>query len=102
MNSRISKLGSLALAAVLTVGASAGVAFAQEAKQDMKSAGHETKNAAQDAGNGIKSGTEKGYDKTKAGTKKAYRKSKHGVKKALHKTKKTLDPHANSQDASHQ
>lgn len=46
------------------------------AKQDMKSAGHETKNAAKDAGSGVKKGTKKGYHKTKKGVKKAWHKTK--------------------------
>ena len=102
MKLRLTKLSTLALAATLSLGVAAPIAFAQEAKQDMKDAGHETKDAAKDTGHGIKTGTEKGYDKTKSGTKKVYHKSKHGVKKAYHKTIKTLDPHANSQDANHQ
>lgn len=93
MNARISKLGSLALAAALTLGTSAFAAtpYQDGTKQDMKSAGHETKNAAVDTGHGIKTGT-----------KKVFHKTKHGVKKAYHKTAKTIDPHANSQDANHQ
>ena len=93
MNNRLVKLGTFTLAAALTLGASAFAAtpYQDGTKQDMKSAGHETKDAAVDTGHGIKTGT-----------KKAYHKTKHGVKKAFHKTKKTLDPHANSQDANHQ
>jgi len=105
MNFRISntKLGTLALAAALTLSASAGFAYAQDgAKQDMKSAGHDTKDAAVDTGHGVKTGSEKAYHGTKHVTKKAYHGTKHGVKKAYHKTAKTVDPHANSQDANHQ
>jgi hypothetical protein len=91
MNFRTStlKLGTAALAALLSLGS----AMAQDSnpKQDMKSAGHDTKNAASETGHGIASGT-----------KKAYHKTKHGVKKAYHKTANTLDPHKNSQDAHHQ
>jgi hypothetical protein len=93
MKHRLVKIGAFTLAAALTLGASAFAAtsFQDGTKQDMKSAGHDTKNAAVETGHGIKTGT-----------KKAYHKTKHGVKKAFHKTKKTLDPHANSQDAHHQ
>jgi len=80
----LKKLSGFALAAVLSVGVSAGFANAQNdsgAKQDMKSAGHETKNAAVDAGHGIKQGTKKAYHKTKRGT-----------KKAAHKVHNTVDP----------
>jgi hypothetical protein len=101
MKSRILKLSSLALAAALSIGATSTLAVAQ-AKQDMKEAGHDTKDAAKDTGHGVKTGTEKGYDKTKSGTKKVFHKTKSGTKKAYHKTVKTLDPHANSQDANHQ
>lgn len=88
------KYGSFALAIALAWGPSASTLLAQtdgSAKQDMKSAGHETKNAAIDTGHGIKKGT-----------KKAFHKTKHGVKKAYHNTANTLDPHKNSQDANHQ
>ncbi len=94
MNVRNLKFGTLALATALAFGTSTATAFAQtdgSAKQDMKSAGHETKDAAVDTGHGIKTGTKKGY-----------RKTKHGIKKAYHKTANTLDPHKNSQDANHQ
>ena len=103
MNARShSKFAALFLAASL-VAATPVKSYAQDgAKQDMKSAGHDTKDATEDAGHGIKTGTEKGYHKTKSGTKKAYHKTKHGVKKAGHNIKKTLDPHANSSDANHQ
>ncbi len=97
------KYGTLALVAALSVGASTGLAQTDSSpKHDMSAAGHDTKDAAVDTGHGIKSGTEKGYSKTKHGTKKVYHKTKHGVKTAYHKTVKTLDPHANSQDANHQ
>jgi hypothetical protein len=93
MKHRLARIGTYTLAAALTFGSAAFAAtpFQDGTKQDMKSAGHETKNAAVDTGHGIKTGT-----------KKAYHKTKHGMKKAFHKTKKTLDPHANSQDANHQ
>ncbi len=65
--------GALILAAALSVAVPAA-AMAQTsdsgAKQDMKSAGHETKDAAKDTGHGIKQGTKKSYHKTKHFTKK--------------------------------
>jgi hypothetical protein len=76
------KLSGFALAAAMTVSMSAGIASAQNdsgAKQDMKSAGHETKDAAVDAGHGIKQGTKKAYHKTKRGTKKAAHKVHNAV-----------------------
>lgn len=78
-------LSSLTLAAALTLSVS-GFALAQPqsdtgAKQDMKSAGHETAHATKDAGHGISKGTKKAYHSTKTGTKKAYHKTGHGVKK---------------------
>ena len=94
MNARTSKFGTFALAAALTLSASAIPAFAQtdgSAKQDMHAAGHDTKNAAVNTGHGIKTGTKKGYHKTK-----------HGVKKAYHSTANTLNPHKTSEDANHQ
>ena len=87
-----SKAASCILAATLVAGFTAPLAFAQDGtKQDMKSAGHETKDAAVDTGHGIKTGT-----------KKAFHKTKHGLKKTGHKIKKTVDPHDNSQDAHHE
>ena len=78
------KLSGFVLAAAMIVSMSAGIASAQNdagAKQDMKSAGHETKGAAVDVGHGIKQGTKKAYHKTKRGT-----------KRAAHKVHKTVDP----------
>jgi hypothetical protein len=94
MNNRLAKIGTYALAAALSLSLSTAAfaaPFQDGTKQDMKSAGHDTKDAAVETGHGVKTGT-----------KKAYHKTKHGVKKAYHKTIKTLDPHANSQDAHHQ
>ncbi len=65
--------GVLFLSAALSLTLPAAAAFAQSdsgAKQDMKSAGHETKDAAKDTGHGIKQGTKKAYHKTKHATKK--------------------------------
>ena len=78
------KLCGFVLAAAMTVNISAGIASAQNdagTKQDMKSAGHETKGAVVDVGHGIKQGTTKVYHKTK-----------HGTKRAAHKVHDTVDP----------
>ncbi len=65
---------TLILTAALSLTLPVAAAFAQSsdsgAKQDMKSAGHETKDAVKDTGHGIKQGTKKGYHKTKHFTKK--------------------------------
>lgn len=53
------------------------------AKQDMKSAGHETKDAAKDTGSGVKKGTKHAYHSTKRGTKKAWHKTKNTTKGAV-------------------
>jgi hypothetical protein len=84
---QIRKTGTLFLAGILTLGMSSTFALSQDgAKQDMKSAGHETKDAAKDTGHGISTGTKKAYHKTSEGTQTAYGKTKHGTKKAYHKT----------------
>lgn len=86
---QIRKAGTVILTGVLTLGMSAGLAFAQDgARQDMKNAGHETSDAAQDAGHGISKGTRKAYHKTANGTDKAYHKTANGTDKAYHKTKR--------------
>jgi len=54
--------------------------IAQDAKDSMKAAGHETKEAAKDAGHGTKVGTEKAYHKTKHATKKAAKKTATGTR----------------------
>lgn len=83
--------GALILSAALSLTIPSAAAFAQDhdsgAKQDMKSAGHETKDAAKDTGHGIKQGTKKGYHKTK-----------HGLKKVGHKIEGKRDtPYNNPQ-----
>jgi hypothetical protein len=55
------------------------LAIAQDAKDSMKDAGHETKDAAKDAGHGVKQGTKKSYHATKHVTKKAYHKTATGT-----------------------
>ena len=61
------------------------------AKQDMRSAGHETKDAAHDAGNGVKHGTRHAYHSTKRGTKRAWRKTKNTTKGAVNGAKEGAD-----------
>lgn len=86
----VRKLSGFAFAAALTVGMATGFASAQNdsgTKQDMKSAGHETKDAVVDTGHGIKQGTKKVFHKTKRGT-----------KKVGHKIHKTVDPDTTAPD----
>ena len=65
---------TLILSAALSLALPFNMALAQTndngAKQDMKSAGHDTSNAAKNAGHGVKQGTKKGYHSTKHATKK--------------------------------
>ena len=80
---RMTGLAALVLAAAVST---TGL-VAQTAKQDMKSAGHETADATKNTGHAIAKGTEKGYDKTKEGTVKAAKATGRGTKKAAVKTK---------------
>lgn len=68
-------LNTILIAAALC----SGMAFAQDAKQDMKDAGHDTKNAAKSAGKGIKKGTKhtvhKAAGKTEEGAAKVDQKT---------------------------
>ena len=50
------------------------------AKQDLKTAGKDTKKAAKETGKGVKKGTGKAYSATK-----------HGTQKVFHKTKTTTE-----------
>jgi len=59
------------LGAGLAVGLGAGAAYAQDAGQDMKDAGHETKQAVKDTGHATKTTAKKVGHKTKRATKKA-------------------------------
>ena len=58
---------------------SAGIVFAQSAKQDMKDAGNDTKDAAKSAGKGVKKGTKhvvhKASGKTEEGAAKVHDKT---------------------------
>jgi hypothetical protein len=81
------KLGSIVLASSLAISMSAGISFAQDgAKQDMKSAGTDTKDAAKDAGHGVDTGTKKAYHKTASGTRTATHKTTRTTKRVYHKT----------------
>jgi hypothetical protein len=51
-------------------------------KQDLKTAGQDTKDAAKDTGHAVKQGTKKTYHATKNGTKKAWNKTKNTTKGA--------------------
>ena len=74
-------------ALVLAAAVSSAGLIAQTAKQDMKSAGHDTASATRNTGHAVAKGTEKGYDKTKDGTVKAAKATGHGTKVAARKTK---------------
>ena len=80
-----SHLSVLILGLTMTIGAP--LAFSQStsdsAKQDMRSAGEQTKGAAKDTGRGVKKGTEKAYHSTKKGTKKAWNKTRNTTKGAV-------------------
>ncbi len=65
------RIAHFCIAAIL----SAGFAFAQTAKQDMKNAGSETKDAVKDAGKGV------GH-----ASKTSAKKVKHTTKETVHKT----------------
>lgn len=73
----------------LTMALGAPLAFGQQtsssdtAKQDMRSAGQQTKGAAKDAGRGVKKGTKKTYHSTKKGTQKAWNKTRNTTKGAV-------------------
>lgn len=62
-----------------------------DAKQDMKDAGHATAEAGRKTGRAVKKGSKKAYSGTKTGTKKAYRGTKKGVHKAAQKTGEGMD-----------
>src|ERR1700679_800105 len=84
---QLRKLGSIVLASSLAISMSAGISFAQDgAKQDMKSAGTDTKDAAKDAGHGVDTGTKKAYHKTASGTRTATHKTTRTTKRVYHKT----------------
>ena len=81
----IRKIGSIVLASAFII--STGSAVAQDgAKQDMKTAGTDTKNAAKDTGHAVSTGSKKAYNKTATGTKTAADKTATGTKTAYHKT----------------
>jgi hypothetical protein len=81
MNIIKSGIFALALASSLAL-----TATAQDASQDMRKAGTETKSAAKDTAHGITKGTKKAYHKTAKGTEKAYDKTANGTEKAYDKT----------------
>jgi len=78
---QIRKLGSIVLASAFTVFLSTGFAVAQDtAKQDIKTAGTDTKDAAKDTGHAVSTGSKKAYHKTANGTKTATDKTVSGTK----------------------
>lgn len=94
----INSMKQILLAAGMTAGLGCAVAFAQDAKQDMKQAGHATKDAAVDTGHATKDaavdvehGTKKAYSKTKRGTKKVGHKTADGARTATHRTENAGD-----------
>jgi type II secretory pathway pseudopilin PulG len=72
-------LGAALMVAPGYLGATAQSDQANNAKHDMKAAGHDTKDAAKDTGKGAKSG----YKASEKGTKKAYNKTKNTTKGAV-------------------
>ncbi len=83
-------------ALVLAAAVSSTNLVAQTAKQDMKSAGHDTAAATKNTGHAIAKGTEKGYEKTKDGTVKVAKVTGRGTKKAAVKTKDVTVDAANA------
>lgn len=87
----MTSLPTFALGTFLTVGATALFAVplpqssssSQSAKQNMQTAGHQTKSAAQHAGRSVKQGTRSAYHSTKRGTKKAWNKTRNTTKGAV-------------------
>jgi hypothetical protein len=81
-------LSTLLLSAALLFIPSLALSQDTGAKQDLKTAGHETKDAAKNTGHAVKKGTVKTYDATKNGTEKAVDTTKTDTKKAYHATAK--------------
>jgi hypothetical protein len=81
------RISRLLIATGLSIGLTAGMAFAQTAGQDMKSAGHETKDAATDAGHATVKGTKKAAHATKKGRAKAADKPGDAAQAVGHDTK---------------
>jgi hypothetical protein len=74
------KFSALFIAAALLIGPAAGWSHPSTddsgAKQDIKTAGKDTKKAAVKTGSGVKKGTGKAYNATKHGTQKVFHKTK--------------------------
>jgi hypothetical protein len=84
---KIRKLIAIVFTSALAVLISVGPALAQDGpKQDMKTAGTDTKNAAKSTGHAVSTGTKKTYNKTASGSKTAYHKTANGTKTATDKT----------------
>ena len=84
---KTTRMTQLLMAAGLAVGLGSGAAFAQDAGQDMKDAGHATKDAAVDTGHATKKVTKKAYHKTVNATETAADKTGDAARKTGHKTK---------------
>jgi hypothetical protein len=88
------KLTGFLLSAGLAASLACGAAYAQDAGQDMKDAGHATKDAAKDTGQATKAAakdtgqaTKKAYHKTADATDRAADKTANGARDAGHDTK---------------
>ncbi|MBV8674247.1 MAG: hypothetical protein JOZ33_12495, partial [Acidobacteriaceae bacterium] len=84
-NSRIFAL--LLCSATMFAAGSIGLAQDTTPKQDIKTAGSDTKDAGTSTGHAVKKGTTTGYHKTKEGSTKTYDRSKEGTQKGFDKTK---------------
>lgn len=84
-------LVTIAASSVMSIGMWAQNPPDNDAKQDMKDAGHATAEAGRKTGHAVKKGSKKAYNGTKRGTKKAYRGTKKGVHKAAEKTGEGMD-----------
>jgi hypothetical protein len=84
---KIRKPIAIVFTSALAVLISVGPTLAQDGpKQDMKTAGTDTKKAAKSTGHAVSTGTKKTYNKTASGTKTAYHKTANGTKTATDKT----------------
>lgn len=85
---QIRYLRTITLVSSLTILLSTGFALAAQdgAKQDLKTAGTDTKNAAKATGQGVATGTKTAANKTASGTKTVADKTASGTKTAYNKT----------------
>jgi len=78
------KIAVTLAACSLSIGLSLGVASAQDAGQDMKDAGHETKSGAKELGHGTATAAKGVAHGTATGAKKVGRTTKNTTKKVVH------------------